>query len=114
MWKVLQDLLIRMADFGDVQDPTERLPVRQPSYSVLRDFDWGGNSANRGGNLESQSKSLWQPAICWGDENRPHSMFSPIKRQRIKIETSGFQYLQVKAFATSDQKLEVNVIIGQE
>ena len=49
-----------------------------------------------------------------GGENRPHSMFSPIKRERIKIETSGFQYLQVEAFATSDQKMEVKVIIGHE
>ena len=54
------------------------------------------------------------PSVGGGGENRPHSMFSPIKRERIKIETSGFQYLQVEAFATSDQKMEVKVIIGHE
>jgi len=41
-------------------------------------------------------------------------VFSPIKPERFKIETSGFQYLQVEAFATSDQKMEVKVIIGHE
>jgi len=41
-------------------------------------------------------------------------MFSPIKRERIKIETSSFQYLQVEAFATSDNKMEVKVTIGHE
>jgi len=52
--------------------------------------------------------------LLGGGENRPHSMFSPIKRERIKIETSSFQYLQVEAFATSDNKMEVKVTIGHE
>jgi len=41
-------------------------------------------------------------------------MFSPIKPERFTIENSGFQYLQVEAFATSVQKMEVKVVIGHE
>jgi len=41
-------------------------------------------------------------------------MFSSIKQERNEIETSGFQYLEVEAFATYDQTMEVKVSIGQE
>ena len=49
-----------------------------------------------------------------GPINCPGGAFYPIKPERIKIETNGYQNLHVGAFATSDEKMEVEVIIGQE
>lgn len=53
---------------------------------------------------------------CLGEGGtiHPHRMFSSIKQERNEIETSGFQYLEVEAFATYDQTMEVKVSIGQE